>query len=584
MNSARGSHSRVPATVFLTLGLLLLLPGVAWGHASLTETTPVRGAALDAVPAQVELRFSEPVETSFGAMRVFDSGGREVQQGEPSAGADGSELSIDLEGGLADDFYTVTYRVVSEDAHPVSGGFVFTVGTPGSAPSRTVSELLADTETGRITEAVFWLDRWAGYLSMAVAVGLLGFLLLVWAPILRGREATASAGAAAASARFALVLMVAIAVGLVASLMALVLQGATAAGTSFWAALDPEVLERVLETRFGEVMALRSVAWLGLLPLAVAATGTFVRRHPLAMPQVALAVVASLFLIASPALAGHASTQEPGWLLMPATVVHVAAMAVWSGGLVALLLVLPAATRELAPGATRTELLRDSLLRFSTVALTAVVLIALTGTVQSVIEVGSFGDMVETAFGRAVLAKILIFTVLIAVAASMRRRVIPALVERADSKESPGGPGLSVRRNLRIETGLAVLVLAVTAALVSYPPPTAAEGQPVSGTVLAGSDQLDYTVDPARPGGNEVHIYLFDGVTGAPVEIQDLELSFSLPSKEIPPIEEEVRRVGPGHFFARSAMLSVEGEWRARAVVRLSEFEETVADFDVEIG
>ena len=584
MKPARGPQMRPFVTVLLGLGLLLLFPGLSWGHASLVEAEPTRGAALDSVPSQVVLAFSEPVEASFGAVRVFDSRGREVQSGEPTVSSNGSQLSVGLEEGLGDDFYTTTYRVVSEDAHPVSGGFVFTVGSPGSAPSSTVSELLADTETGRITEAVFWLDRWAGYLAIAVAVGLLGFLLMVWAPILRGREATASAGAAAASARFALVLAVAIAVGLVASLMALVLQGATAAGTTFWAALDPQVIERVLETRFGEVMALRSVAWLGLLPLAVAATGTFGRRHPLAMPQVALAVVASLFLIASPALAGHASTQEPGWLLMPATVVHVAAMAVWSGGLVALLLVLPDATRELDRGPTRTGLLCDSLLRFSTVALAAVVLIALTGTVQTVIEVGSFSDMVETAFGRAVLAKIAAFILLVAVAASMRRRVIPALVGRAEARESPGGPGLTVRRNLRIETGLAVLVLAVTAALVSYPPPTAAQGEPVSGTVLAGSDQLDYTVDPALPGGNEVHIYLFDGVTGAPVDVEDLELSFSLPSKDIPPIDEEVRRVGPGHFFARSAMLSVEGEWRARAVVRLSEFEETVADFDVEIG
>lgn len=376
MNPARGSHPRALTTVLLTLGLLLLLPGLAWGHASLTETSPARGAALDSVPARVVLQFSEPVETSFGALRVFDSQGREVQRGEPSAGADGSEISIELEEDLADDFYTVTYRVVSEDAHPVSGGFVFTVGSPGSAPSRTVSELLADTETGRVTEAAFWLDRWIGYLAIAVAVGLLGFLLLVWAPILRASEAGMTAGSGAASARLARLLAVAVAVGLIASLMALVLQGATAAGTSFWSALDPDVLERVLETRFGEVMALRAVAWLGLLPLALGAAKAFGRSHPLAMPRVALGALASLFLIVSPALAGHASTQEPGWLLLPATVVHVAAMAVWSGGLVALLLVLPAATRELAQGVTRTELLCDSLLRFSTVALTTVVLIA----------------------------------------------------------------------------------------------------------------------------------------------------------------------------------------------------------------
>ena len=583
MNSAPTPARRGLSAALLTLGLLLSFPGFALGHASLVETTPSRGAALETIPAQVVLEFSEPVETSFGAVRVFDSEGSEVQRGEPTSSAGGSQLSIGLEQGLGDDFYTATYRVISEDAHPVSGGFVFTVGGPEAAPSRTVSELLADSETGRVTEAAFWLDRWIGYLAIAVAVGLLGFLLFVWAPVLSQRESAIAVGGAAASRRFARVLVSAIVAGLVVSLAALVLQGATAAGTSFWSALDPDVIEQVLDTRFGEVMALRAAAWLGLIPLALAAAKAFGRSSPIALPQVVLAAVASLFLVASPALAGHASTQDPVWLLLPATVIHVAAMAIWTGGLFALLLVLPVATRELDPGRARTGVLSESLLRFSTVALTAVVVIVLTGTVQTVIEVGSFGDMLDTAFGRAVTAKIAIFAVLVGVAAAMRKRVIPALARRVEAKRSPGGPGLLARRNLRIETVLAVLVLAVTAALVSYPPPTAAEGEPVSGTVLAGSDQLDYTVDPALPGGNEVHIYLFDGVTGAPVDVEDLELSFSLPSKDIPPIDEEVRRVGPGHFLARSAMLSVEGEWRAEAVVRLSRFEETVATFEVEI-
>jgi copper transport protein len=53
------------------LAPLLLLPAApASAHALLEETVPSRGAALDAAPAQVELRFSEPVEVEFGAVRV----------------------------------------------------------------------------------------------------------------------------------------------------------------------------------------------------------------------------------------------------------------------------------------------------------------------------------------------------------------------------------------------------------------------------------------------------------------------------------------------------------------------------------
>src|SRR5690606_6152248 len=122
-------------------------------------------------------------------------------------------------------------------------------------------------------------------------------------------------------------------------------------------------------------------------------------------------------------------------------------------------------------------------------------------------------------------------------------------------------------------------VLAVTAALVSYPPPIAALSGPVSGSVSAGADRLEYTVDPARVGSNEIHVYLFDDTTGAPVEVQDLEMSFSLPESDIAPIDADVRKAGPGHYVAPSAMLAVKGDWRASAAIRFSRFEEELTEF-----
>ena len=574
----------IPAVaIVLAVTLSLALPGFAAAHATLEGSTPARGAALESAPAEVVLEFSEPVETGFGAVRVFDSSGSEVQRGEQVPSENGSRLSVALDPGLGDGFYTATYRVLSADSHPVSGGFVFTVGDPGIAPASTVSELLAASETGPVTEAAFWLDRWIGYMAIAAAVGLIGFLLLVWAPLLRRPGSGITAGRDAAARRFFRVLCVATVAGFAASLLALALQGATAAGTSFWSALDPEVINEVLGTRYGEVMALRALAWLAFIPLLLAVPRALGRERPLASAPVALAAAASLVLVVTPALAGHASTQDPAWLILPSAVLHVAAMALWTGGLLALIIVLPAATRRLASDGDRSRVLSDSLLRFSTVALWCVGVIAVSGTVQAVVAVGSFGDMVEAPFGRAVIAKVVLFAVLIGVAAAVRRRVIPKLVALSGSGAAPGATGVRLRRNLRVETALAALVLAVTAALVSYPPPVAAEGEPVSGTVVVAAERLDYTVDPARTGSNEVHIYLSDGETGAPLEVDGLELSFSLPEKEIAPIEEEVSRAGPGHFLVPSAMLSVEGEWQAEAIIRLSRFDQLEAEFEVEI-
>ena len=70
-----GRGGLVTRALALAVALLALLPAAASAHALLNATTPERGARLDAAPEQVSLRFSEPVEAEFGAVRVFDSSG-----------------------------------------------------------------------------------------------------------------------------------------------------------------------------------------------------------------------------------------------------------------------------------------------------------------------------------------------------------------------------------------------------------------------------------------------------------------------------------------------------------------------------
>src|SRR3954470_21894742 len=109
----------------LVLVALALLPAAAGAHATLQSTTPANGTALKAAPKQVLFRFSEPVEGSFGAVRVFDAKGERVDDDKAfHPGGDGKRLGVKLQPGLARGSYTATYRVVSADSHIVSGGAV----------------------------------------------------------------------------------------------------------------------------------------------------------------------------------------------------------------------------------------------------------------------------------------------------------------------------------------------------------------------------------------------------------------------------------------------------------------------------
>jgi copper transport protein len=577
------------AVVLALLGLVVA-PGAASAHARLEGTSPERGTTVAREPAQVVFRFDEPVEATFGAVRVFDARGERVDDGRlVRPGRDQRVAGAGLKRGLADGTYTATYRVISADGHPVSGGFTFSIGHAGAAPSKDVADLLGAGNTGAVTEVAFGATKALGYLAIALVLGGLGFLALVWRPALAGGEEEWAGAAGAFGARALRLLSCGLALGVLTSAAGLVLQGATAAGTSAWSAMDPSVVREVASTHAGTAWALRLGAWallavvvgavagLGAVPsmrpAQLGATGQVLARPP---SRLALAVLAApaLFLAVAPALGGHASTQHPTWALFPLDVAHVLAMSAWLGGLVVLVVCVPAATRVLAPP-DRTRLLASVLARFSAVALVAVCVLAATGTTQAIIEVRHLDALTTTGFGRAVLAKVALLVVLLAFGAVNRRRIVPAMRRLAAAAASPGAPGRVVRLTLRSEVALVLVVLGVTGALTGYAPPTSAERGPQSVSKRMGPLDLELTVDPAAVGVNEMHIYLFRARDGTPfTATKELTVRLSQPGKGIGPIDARLRSGGPGHYLADALTLSPGGTWQIEVTDRVSDFDE----------
>jgi copper transport protein len=571
----------------------LALPASALAHAQLEGTSPARGAVLQAQPEQVTFRFGESVEGNFGAVRVFDARGARVDDGKVlHPGGRGSQIAVGLEAGLAKGTYTATYRVISADGHPVAGGLVFSVGRAGAAPAETVSDLLSGSTVGPVTQTAFGVARGLDYLAIALALGGLAFVLWIWGPAL---ATAAGAGAAwprasdAFAARARRLLWLAVALGVLSGLAGIVLQGATAAGTTFWAALDPSVVREVLGTRFGTVWGARILAWalLGgvlvagvgaravavLRPVAVGADGAAPTPAPGPFTLAALALPAG-FLALSPALAGHASTQHPVAALLALDVVHVLAMSAWVGGLVMLLLVLPAATRRLEP-VERTALLSGVLTRFSKLALGCVLALAATGATMALIEMGGISPLLHTAFGRAVLIKVALLLALVGLGAVNRRRVVPAIRRLATAAQAPGSAGRLLRGTLRVEVALVVAVLGVTAALVSYAPPASTASGPFSTTTRMGPIELEMTIDPAMVGANQLHLYLFDARTGAPyTRTKQLDLQAALPAKHVGPLPATLRKAGPGHYVADTLQLLPGGDWKLTLTDRISDFDQ----------
>jgi copper transport protein len=411
-----------------------------------------------------------------------------------------------------------------------------------------------------------------------MALGALAFALLAWRPALRSLGVSWDRASGALGQRLRFVLIVASLAGAISAIGAVGFAAAQAAGVSVGTALDWTILREELGTRFGAVWGITALAW-ALLGAAVTPT-----LRVIAPARVAVLLLPLAFIALEPALSGHPSTQSPVALLFPANVLHVVAMGIWVGGLASLLLVLPAATRELeAP--ERSRLIAAILARFSPLALLCVAVILLTGIGQAYAYVRDLDNLLDTAYGRAVLIKFaLLVAALIPLGAYNRYRSVPRLERIAAGGEAPGRAGLLLRRALRSEVGLLVVVLGVTAALAGYAPATAVQSGPFSGSASLGPAELEVTVDPARVGSNQVHLYLFDAETGAQFDrIEELEVTATEPENAIGPLPLEPQRAGPGHYTVQGALLSVAGDWRLDVIVRVSAFDEYVAEVEVPI-
>ena len=207
-------------------------------------------------------------------------------------------------------------------------------------------------------------------------------------------------------------------------------------------------------------------------------------------------------------------------------------------------------------------------------ALISVGAILLTGLIQAYVYVRELDALTETGYGRAVLAKFVLLMILIGIGAYNRRTSVPRLKRIAAGGESPGRAGLLVRRALRAEVALLLVVLGVTAALASYAPPITAQSGPFAAETQFGPIQLEMTVEPAKVGGNQIHVYLFDAKSGAPfAKIKQFEATASLPDKGISlPLEPQLS--GPGHYTIPDAFLTASGDWRIAITVRVSAFNE----------
>jgi copper transport protein len=535
----------------------LALPAAAWAHAALLQTTPVASRVVNTAPAQVTLRYSEPVEPRFAIVSVTNAAGDKEAAGTPARSAANPDTLVVPLKKLAEGWYLVYWRVISVDGHPVRGAFTFAVGpNPGPAPQFVIPSTSETAATPKLVAA-----RWVAFLAMMAAIGLFVLRIAVARPVVarvsgtRLRDVSIAFGVASA-------------VALVAIPVYFLLSTAEFALRSFWSSGALFPLVRV--SAFGR-------GWLDLeivFALFVGAATVAIwldqperrQRSVAALLALVGAMAAAGAVLLVPGTAGHAGQTAPRGLSLAFDWLHLVAGSVWVGGLIGLVVL--AAT---LPAARRVAALVVCVPRFSNVALVSVLVLVGAGIGSAVQHLPTLASLWQTSYGKALLVKIALLGAALLLAAVNLLRTVPRFRACAQRPEL-GPPAASLLR--RVVAGESLLVAgAVLAAAVlsSLAPPSKALASvggakarvgpgPVSEVVMQNGYRLAVRVAPNKAAvPNSFQVAITRG--GKPLRNADVTLDFAMLDMEMGQQAYHLTETSPGTYGRAAPALVMVGHW-----------------------
>ncbi|MER5629307.1 copper resistance CopC/CopD family protein [Streptomyces nitrosporeus] len=651
------------AAVALLAALIALLSGTvlagatpASAHAALTGSDPQDGAVVATAPQEVTLTFSEQIAMGDDSIRVLDPEGKRADTGGPRDLSAGGPIryAVSLHGGLPEGTYTVAWQAVSADSHPVAGAFTFSIG----APSETEVALPSAGYGGGLVGTVYGIARYAAYAGFVLLAGGSAFVLACWRRGAGARPLQRLVVQGWLTLTVSTLVMLFLRNPYTGS--GKLSDAFDLAGLQ--AALDTKpgaaLVSRLL-------LLGASALFVAVLFGTYAKREDGKEKQDLTFGLAVGGVVVAIGIAGTWALAEHASTGIQPGIAMPVDVAHLLAVAAWLGGLAALLVALyrtPDLTADAVRRFSRVAFGSVAVLvatglyqswrqvgswsaltgtRYGQLLLVKVALVVVllgvawfsrrwtgrlvagggtageSGTAEEGGTAGEGGataaadregpdavrdkapgESPETAHGAgesgggvgperaAQLAR--------------QRAALAATRQRRARDADPDRSGL--RRSVLVETGIAVVLLAVTTVLTSTEPGRteeeaarsgAAAAAPVTGGPVGlslpfdtggvnGKGTVRLDIDPGRTGANDVHLWI-DGPDGA-MDVPEVKLALTLEARDIGPLPVVPDRIAAGHWAASGVRIPMAGDWDLSVTVRTSDIDQTTVDTNVKIG
>lgn len=508
-------------SLLAALVLLVFQTSLAFAHATLVSSDPADSAVLAAAPTRFVLTFNEPVSPLV--LRLIDDQGRATQL---DYHLEDNAVVIDQPGPVGKGSHALSWRVISEDGHPVGGSVLFSVGAP-SAGAVPGSVEVIDWPL----RIAIWFCRFLLYLGLFVGIGGVFFGTFIARDARPGR-------------RTEQVLMALAGLSLP---VALGLQGLDAMDLPLSDFAKGIAWHAAIGTSYALTLAIAFVALLDALVASVSRGAARAVLAAMAFIGVGLALAAS----------GHASAAQPQVLTRPAVFVHAVAVTFWIGALLPLAMLL------------RGDEGAQALTRFSRTIPFAIIPLLAAGIALAVVQVETPSLLLTTAYGRVLLVKLALVATLFLVAAVNRWR-LTAPVEA-------GAPSATRRLvgAIAIEGLLAFAVLAAVTTWRFTPPPRAIEAaapRPASVHIHTAKAMADVTVTPGHAGPVSVSIALLTGDFG-PLAAKEVTLTIANPAAGIEPIKRPATKPGDGTWRVDNLVIPVPGRWDVEVAILISDFD-----------
>jgi len=565
---------RISALVVIGLAAVLLLsvlssePVPLYAHANVELSDPAPESELDEAPERIVIQYTESLEPQFSSIKVLDANGQRVDGADSAVDrTDPTVMSVSLPT-LENGTYTVSWVNVSTiDGHRVSGAYVFAVGEPISGGYEVEDEPILQSQG----EPIY---RWLVLTGALLAVGGLAFRVMIINPPL----SVISRGRGVALVRSSLLrrgeilIWVGVAIAALGSILQLIQQAATTFGLSFIGAIGGELRTIVLDTDWGSEWLLRMFL-IGLLAtgLGIARTGFLSRALPLGLGSLWEMWFALLLVPGAGVLfalsrishgAGTPGMMNTGLLL---DFVHLLAASVWVGGVFQLAAFLPILLRH-RDSSVVSRILARTVPRFSAVALISAIVLVLTGTVSGWTQLAAW-EALDTAYGYALISKLILITPLLALGAINLLWVRPRLGDTSSKS------AVLLRRLVTAEAVVMLAVLLAAGYLTALEPgrqvaSREAAAQGPSFVETAEGATIETSLSHSRVGPNVITAMLTDRRgdridDASSVEFILTGLGADIPSDLARPVD-----TGDGVWILEDYRLSVAGEWQIETIVR----------------